>query len=78
MQVAARKASSSAVIVSEPNIADISQNTLNNQSISTSLSPQTKTSKVSVIGAKNSIPKPAEITKENDLARLLAAYGDCV
>jgi hypothetical protein len=78
MQVAARKASSSAVIVSETNIADISQNTLNNQSISTSPSLQTKTSKVSVIGTKSALTKPVEITKENDLARLLAAYGDCV
>ena len=78
MQVVARKTSTSAVIVSETHISDISQKTQSNPLTSTAPSLQTKTSKITVIGSKILISKPAEITKENDLARLLAAYGDCV
>lgn len=78
MQVAARKAPSSTIISPESDIFDVSQNTTNNSPVSTSPPLPLKTSKVTDISAKNPNTKPVETAKENDLARLLAAYGDCV
>ncbi|HYN54824.1 MAG TPA: hypothetical protein VES38_08975 [Methylotenera sp.] len=75
MQATARKVSPSTIVDSEPTL-DITQNHLTH-SIPTSPHEQAK---VSAFGSKTATQKPAilKAKKENNLARLLAAYGDCV
>ncbi|MEO6117989.1 MAG: hypothetical protein ABIP37_02845 [Methylotenera sp.] len=77
MQATARKVSPSTIIDSAPALDDITQSHLTNHSMPTSLNEQAR---VSALGSETATQKPAilKAKKENDLARLLAAYGDCV
>ncbi len=77
MQTSAHKVSSSTIINSETITDDITQHHLTNK-ITPTLSHEQ--SKVSAICSKSITQKPAtpKATKENELSRLLTAYGDCV
>lgn len=73
MQASARKVSPSTIIDSAATLDDLTQNHLTNHS------PHEQ-ARASAFGSETATQKPAilKAKKENNLARLLAAYGDCV
>lgn len=77
MQASARKVLSSAITDSEPTVSNSPQNHPINKPTTTSSHEQAK---LAAVYSKTATQKPAilKAKKENDLARLLAAYGDCV